>query len=91
MPQQIPQTVLDLFNSECCPSGGGSGEGDKNFVYNQSLPSNNWVIIHNLNKRTSVIVVDTAGTEIQGEVVFISNNEIHIKFNSANAGQAYLN
>ena len=33
---------------------------DKNFIYEQAVPSNEWVIEHGLNKKPSITVVDSA-------------------------------
>ena len=50
-----------------------------------------WTIVHNLDKRPSATVVDTAGTVVSGEISYVSNNEIEINFNNAFSGKAYLN
>ncbi len=64
---------------------------DKNFVYEQAIPSNTWSILHNLNKYPSVTVLDSARSEVQGEVVHNSINLITIVFNSSFSGTATLN
>ena len=64
---------------------------DKTFVYTQQTESNEWEIKHDLNKFPSVIVVDSAGTLIQGEITYTDNNNISINFSSAISGKAYLN
>lgn len=65
--------------------------GDKSEVYEQSPASATWTINHSLNKRPSVTVVDSAGTAVEGEVQYISNSQIILKFNAAFSGKAYLN
>lgn len=61
------------------------------YYHDQGMPSNVWVIEHNLNKRPSVSVVDTAGNQVDGKVSYINNNKIEITFNASFSGQAYLN
>ena len=65
--------------------------GDKNFTYIQSTSAAVWTITHNLGKRPSASVVDSAGSNVVGEVNYTSNNELTITFSSAFKGTAYLN
>ena len=64
---------------------------DKYFVFEQSESSKEWIIIHNLNKKPSVTVVDTEDRVVIPYVQYISDNEIHLEFNAAFKGWAYLN
>lgn|SRR5690625_705607 len=64
---------------------------DRNFIYTQASPSAEWDITHNLNKRVSVTVVDSAGTVVEGDVVINSGTRVVISFNKPFAGEAYLN
>lgn len=64
---------------------------DKNYYHDQAIPSDVWNIIHNLGKKPSVSVLDTAGTEVEGEVRHISINEVKIMFSAAFSGNATLN
>jgi hypothetical protein len=69
---------------------GATGAG-VTFVFTQSMPSASWTIVHNLNKYPSVIVVDSAGTQVDGEVDYNSLNQVTAKFNAPFSGDAYLN
>jgi hypothetical protein len=64
---------------------------DKNFVFNQSVPSTVWSITHNLNKFPSVSVVDTANTQVFTIADYIDKNTLTLTFSAAFAGKAYLN
>lgn len=64
---------------------------DKSFVFTQGIPSDKWSIAHNLGKFPSVAVVDSAGTEVIGDVQHIDDNNLTITFSSAFSGKAYLN
>jgi len=66
-------------------------ESDKNFVFNQAVPSTVWSITHNLNKFPSVSVVDTAGTQVFTIADYIDTNTLILTFSAAFAGKAYLN
>lgn len=65
--------------------------GDKNFVFNQAVPSTVWSITHNLNKFPSVSVVDTANTQVFTIADYINTNTLILTFSAAFAGKAYLN
>lgn len=65
--------------------------GDKNFTFIQSTSAAVWTITHNLGKRPSISVIDSAGTNVIGAVNHINNNELTITFSSAFKGTAYLN
>lgn len=62
------------------------------FTFVQHIPSRIWNIVHNLNKRASVTVVDTSDkVQVPDEIVYIDNNEIELQFISEFSGKAYLN
>ena len=64
---------------------------DKTFIYNQATSSDVWEIEHNLDKYPSVTVVDSGGSVVVGEIVYIDKNNIRITFASAFSGKAYFN
>ena len=65
--------------------------GDKNYEHDQSSPSSSWVVTHNLNKRASVSVVDSAGTIVMCEIQYDSDNQVTLNFDSSTSGKAYVN
>jgi hypothetical protein len=56
----------------------------------QSSPSAEWIIEHGLGGKPSIVVVDSAGTMVIGEVTYVSDLQIRVNFTSAFAGYAYL-
>ena len=60
-------------------------------VHDQAVPSDTWVITHNLNKYPSVTVVDSAGTQFAVQVEYNSRNQVTIYMNGATTGKVYLN
>lgn len=68
-----------------------STSGDKNYVHDQASPSATWTIDHNLAKRASVSVVDSAGSIIICDVSYTSDNQVVLTFDASTSGQAYLN
>jgi hypothetical protein len=65
--------------------------GDKTYTHNQGLPSAIWTIAHGLDKKPSVMVVDTANTVVIGQIEYIDNNNITLTFNGSFSGYAYIN
>ena len=63
----------------------------KSFIFEQGIASDTWVIEHNLNKKPSVTVVDTAGTVFTASVEYNSDNVCTVYINGTTKGKAYLN
>lgn len=61
------------------------------FVFEQGIASSEWLIVHNLNKRPSIHLVDSSGREFEAVKEYINNNQVIIRLGSATAGKAYLN
>ena len=70
---------------------GPAGEGDLNFTYDQTTPSAEWTITHNLGKFPSVSVADSSGNQWQTEVEYVDQNTCIVRFSAAFSGKAYLN
>lgn len=66
-------------------------DGDKNFIYHQNFPSATWEIIHNLNKKPSVTVTDSADTVVEGQIIINDGVKVVITFNAPFTGTAILN
>lgn len=64
---------------------------DKYFVFEQAESNQTWDIVHNLNKKPSVTVVDEYDRIIVPDVQYIDDNHIVVSFNFAFKGWAYLN
>lgn len=63
----------------------------KSYVFEQGIPSNTWVINHNLNKRPSIDLVDSSGRRFEADREYTSNNQVIIHLEAATTGYAYLN
>ena len=62
------------------------------FVYEQGIASNIWIIEHNLNKKPSITVVDSADTVIGlFKAEYNDLNKVTLYFNGEFVGKAYLN
>ena len=61
------------------------------YVHTQASPSTTWTINHNLNKKPSVTVVDSAETVVRGSVTYTDTNTLVLSFSAGFSGKAYLN
>ena len=61
------------------------------YVHNQIASSTTWAIDHNLGKRPSVMIVDSAGSVVIGDISYTSDNQITLSFSAPFSGSAYLN
>lgn len=64
---------------------------DKNYVHNQIAPSQVWTVIHNLQKHPAVSVVDSSGEVVIGDVLYLDENTVELRFNGEFSGKAYFN
>jgi hypothetical protein len=69
-------------------TGGG---GDAHYAHTQSIPEAVWEVTHNLGKKPSVVVVDSADTVVMGEIEYINLNSVRLTFVGAFSGKAYFN
>lgn len=72
-------------------AGVGIGSPHGTYTHTQASASATWTITHNLNCFPSVTVVDSAGSVVVGDVVYISANVVSITFVASFGGKAYLN
>jgi hypothetical protein len=69
----------------------GQNNPGETYIHTQIAPTSLWVIQHNLNKFPSTTIVDSAGSEVIGDKVYVSSDCIEVTFKSAFAGLAFLN
>jgi hypothetical protein len=69
---------------------GDPGE-DSYYTHVQSVPSSTWTITHNLGKKPSVSVVDSADTKVYGSITYTSTDTLVVTFSAPFSGKAYLN
>ena len=67
-----------------------SFEQSQRFVFEQAIPSSTWNINHPLGGYPSIMVVDSAKTQVIGEVTYVSETDLIIEFGSPFAGFAFL-
>lgn len=72
------------------PGPPGSDGAGFNYVHDQVMPSDTWIVIHDLGGYPNVTSVDTAGTVIIGGVVYDSVNQLTLTFSLPVNGKAYV-
>ena len=88
----VPSTGVDpLIPTHWDVLAGAGTSGDKTYNHVQSVAASIWTINHNLGKFPSVTVVDSGGTQIEGDVVYDDPDNVTVSFSSPFGGKAHLN
>lgn len=64
---------------------------DLHHTHDQNSASATWNIEHNLGKKPSVVIVDSADTVLYGAVEYVDLNNLTITLSAPTSGKAYLN
>lgn len=98
-PQGIPGPAGPAGESIVGPQGpqgepGAPGEpGDPaalTYVHHQTTPQATWTIEHGLGLYLNITVVDSAGSQVEGEVLYQDAEQIVVSFEGAFSGRAFL-
>ena len=68
-----------------------NGQSLTSYTHNQVISSATWDIRHDMGKRPSVTVVNSAGQAVIGDVSYINEYQLTIQFKNPFKGKAYLN
>lgn len=82
---------LDTVFKKSVNIEGSISIGDKNYVHSQETAAAEWEVTHNLGKNPAVTVIDSANTEVIGEVEHVNSNKCILRFQAAFAGKAIFN
>ena len=69
---------------------GAPGPSSVSMNFEQTSPSDEWIINHNFGFFPNVILFTVGGIEMLGQVVNITDNQVRVYFTSAVAGTARL-
>ena len=69
---------------------GPAGSAAQTFVHNQDTPTESWVITHALPYLPNITIVDSAGSQIEGDIRYTSGTTITVTLSAATAGKAFL-
>lgn len=67
------------------------GGGDLTYEHVQSSASTTWNVAHNLDKKPSVSIADSADNILYGEITHTDLNNLVITLSAATSGKAYIN
>ena len=81
----LPLTLLDLQTRV------STIETSASYTHNQNSVAATWNVTHNLGRYPAVTVVDSALTEVIGEVIYINANQCQLNFSAPFSGKAYFN
>lgn len=84
----VPTTRLTVVQA---PASGGGGSSMSTYEWSPSSAQATWLVPHNLHKHPSVTVVDSNGLEVQGKVIYLSQDLISVEFSAPVIGTVYLN
>ena len=65
--------------------------GDLTYVHNQATASATWLVVHNLGKQPTVLLIDSAGDSFMAMIEKIDDNSFNVVMNAACGGKAYCN
>ena len=68
-----------------------NGESLTSYTHHQDVSASEWIIEHALGKNPSVSVVDSANTQVVGEVEYLDNAVLVVRFKYPFKGKAFLN
>ena len=88
MANAVPSRLVDSVNDRI---GKVEIVEDKNFVYEQSNPTNSWTINHGLNKRPSITITDLSDNIVYGDIQHVNDNQVTLTFNKPFTGKAIFN
>jgi hypothetical protein len=72
------------------PSQFFSAITNQTYHHVQGTPSAQWHVVHNVGRMVQVTVIDSGGTVVEGDLTYLSPDELTIDFTAAFAGEAYL-
>jgi hypothetical protein len=64
---------------------------DRYYIHEQGTPASSWTIQHDLGKKPSVTIIDSANTVVEGQIEYINDNIVTLTFNGAFSGKAIFN
>lgn len=69
---------------------GAFSPGDVAYTHTQAVSSATWTINHSLGFNPIAVVLDSAGTQVEGSVSYPTVNQMVITFTGAFTGVAYI-
>jgi len=68
-----------------------TGSSSSTYVHDQGIAANVWLINHDMGKKPSITIVNSAESVVEGDVQYIDENRALVSFKNAFKGKAYCN
>lgn len=72
------------------PAGPGGDGFVSNYYHVQMVPAASWSILHNLGRYAAVVVMNSAGEQVYGDVEYLSLDSVVVSFSAPFSGTAQL-
>jgi len=69
---------------------GPPGSAGGTYTHTQNVPSDTWTIVHYLGFMPNISIIDSGGSNVEGETTYIDTDTVVLTFTSAFGGVAYL-
>lgn len=66
-------------------------DGYTHYVHHQMVAAATWEITHNLGRYPTVTIVDSGGTIVIGDLIYLDDDRVRAVFSAAFGGTAYVN
>lgn len=60
------------------------------YTHIQAVASSTWIVTHNLGWYPNVVVQDSTGTTVEGDITYNTRSKLTLTFSGAFSGRAYL-
>ena len=60
------------------------------YAHTQGVSASTWNIVHNLNFKPNITIIDSAGSVVEGEIEYLDSNNLVLTVAYAFSGNAYL-
>ena len=93
------QDVLDAISNAALSTTDDLPEGIQNLYFTparvayrhtQAVASSTWLITHNLGFYPNIVVQDSGGSIVEGEITYTNSNSLTATFSVSFSGTAYL-
>lgn len=87
----LPPIVGQFVQGPAGPTGPTGPSGANPFHFAQNTPEAVWTVTHSLGRIPAAVrVIDSAGSEVEGDVLDVDLNTIQLTFAGAFSGDAYV-
>lgn len=63
--------------------------GPHEYTHVQNSAATTWNVVHGLGRHPAIMIVDSAGSVVEGDVDYVDSNNVTLTFSSAFSGKAY--